>query len=196
MRLVKVMRDATKEITIDDFWAFVNLPENADRWFELDNGEIIEMAPPSALHVRIVGLIFAALHYYAKAHDLGFAFPDGCGYSLTNRKIVIPDVSFVAKNRLILPLPQLLPLSPDLAIEVVSPSEKELMVFEKARTYLLNDTKIVWVVFPENHSVYVCTLQADKKLVVDILDKSMTLSGGDVLPNFSLPVADIFPDDE
>lgn len=190
------MLDTTKPMTIDEFWAFVNLPENADRWFELNNAEVIETAPPSATHVRIVGLIFAALHYYAKAHDLGFAFPDGCGYCLTNRKIVIPDVSFVVKNRLILPLPKLLPFAPDLAVEVVSPSEKEVMIFEKARDYLLNGTKIVWVVFPENQSVYVCTLQADNKLVVDILYKEMTLNGGDVLPNFSLPVADIFPDDD
>ncbi|HRF97600.1 MAG TPA: Uma2 family endonuclease, partial [Aggregatilineales bacterium] len=131
-----------------------------------------------------------------KTNNLGFAFPDGCGYVLSKKRIVIPDVSFVAKSRLILPLPKLLPLAPDLAVEIISPSEKEMMVFEKARTYLLHGTKIVWVVFPDNKSVYVCTSATDDSLNVKIYDATMTLSGGDVLPNFSLPVADIFPEDE
>ncbi len=190
------MLDVTKSITIDEFWVFVNLPENADRRFELIEGDIIEMAPPSTWHVRIIGLIFAFLHHHVKTHHLGFAFPDGCGYALSKTRIMIPDVSFVTKSRLILPLPNLFPFAPDLAVEVISPSEKETAIFEKARTYLLHGTKIVWVVFPDNKSVYVCTPAMDDSLNVKIYDVTMTLNGGDVLPNFSLSVADIFLEDE
>ncbi|MCL4255071.1 MAG: Uma2 family endonuclease, partial [Anaerolineae bacterium] len=65
------MLDTTKMMTLEDYLAFVSLPENADKYFELNNGEIIEMPPPSSTHVRIVGYIFAYLLGYVELHDLG-----------------------------------------------------------------------------------------------------------------------------
>ncbi len=87
--------------------------------------------------------------------------------------------------------------APDLAVEVVSvKSEKEEDAFRKATRYLSNGTRMVWVVYHGDKTVYVCLPKADGGMTVDIFDSTMTLNGGDVLPDFSLPVADIFPEDE
>jgi len=201
MRLAKYMLDTTKPMTIDEFWAFVNLPENGDKRWELIDGLPVQkgggdnMAPSSKMNSLIALLIASYITPYVMSRKLGYVTGADGGY-LVGKNILEPDFGYISKARSGGLTGNFYDNAPDLAVEVISPSEKELMVVEKACTYLLNGTKIVWVVFPENWSVYGCTLQTDNKLVVDILDKNMTLSGGDVLPNFSLPVADIFPDDE
>lgn len=80
-------------------------------------------------------------------------------------------------------------------VEVVSPNDKEIYVFEKARSYLLAGTKMVWLIFPENQTVYVCTLASEHRMMVDRYEQNMTLSGGEILPHFSLEIARIFPNE-
>ncbi|MDX2078120.1 MAG: Uma2 family endonuclease [bacterium] len=86
--------------------------------------------------------------------------------------------------------------APDLAIEVISSRKNEKNKFIKAYRYLLNGTSIVWVVYPDDKVVYVCTLETNNSMNVQMFDETMTLTGGDVLPNFTLEVAKIFPNEE
>ncbi|MDX2078134.1 MAG: Uma2 family endonuclease [bacterium] len=188
-----MMLDVTKMMTVDEYMVFVSLPENDDKYFELNHGEIVEMTPPSALHVRITGIIFAYLFNYAEPQNLGFVFGDNCGYILSKWRLVIPDVSFVAKGRLSEPLPHLLPLAPDLAVEVISPSNTITEMNQKIEDYFKYGTKIVWLVYPEIKTVDVWHQLEDGTLTKHKFEIQDTLSGEDVLPNFTLPVAKIFP---
>jgi Uma2 family endonuclease len=190
------MLDTTKPITIDEFWAFVNLPENEDRRWELINGEIVEMAPSSKINSLIALLIATYLTPHIMKHKLGYVTGADGGY-LVGRSVLEPDFGYISKVRSGGLKGNFYENAPDLAVEVVSvKSEKEEDAFRKAHRYLSNGTRMVWVVYPDDKTVYVCIPDSDGGMKVNVFDVTMTLSGGDVLPDFSLPVADIFPEDE
>jgi Uma2 family endonuclease len=78
---------------------------------------------------------------------------------------------------------------PDLAVEVKSPSDSVRQLREKAEYYLQHGTRLVWLIFPAQRIIEVYTLDE-----VEILIEGDSLTGGDVLPGFSMPVADVFAD--
>jgi Uma2 family endonuclease len=183
-------------MTVDEFLEWVNLPENTDKRWELIEGVPVEMPPSSKINTVIEGIIITFLNYWVMERKLGYvSVPDG-GYRISSKSIFQPDVGYISKARAGGLDGTVFENSPDLAVEVVSPSENEKNTFIKAHRYLLNGTHIVWVVYPDDKVVYVCTLEANTSMNVQMFDETMTLTGGDVLPNFKLEVAKIFPDDE
>lgn len=105
-----------------------------------------------------------------------------------NRNARLPDVSFRAGNS---PLVRQgsVPEMPDLAVEVKSPDDKLKDMRAKARYYLANGTKLVWLVEP--HRRFVEVYSPDEELV---LLEDETLSGGTVLPGFQATVRELFQD--
>ncbi len=81
-----------------------------------------------------------------------------------------------------------LPFAPDLAVEVVSPSDSFADVETKARMWLTHGTRIVWVVEPDSRRVLIYELDRDRRELVESGD----LDGGDVLPGFKVSVAKLF----
>jgi Uma2 family endonuclease len=104
-----------------------------------------------------------------------------------------PDVAFVRADR----LPsrtspeyaKALRLAPDLAVEVVSPSQSRRDLAAKARLFLSFGTRLVWVVLPKQRQVDVFRLGSDKPTALGIDDM---LDGEDIVPSFSYPVAALF----
>jgi Uma2 family endonuclease len=190
------MLDVTKEITIDEYMVFVSLPENDGKYFELNHGEILEMTPPATIHSYVVMRVSNNLCNFVDENDLGFVFGDNTGYALSKWRLVLPDVSFVTKERLKHPLPDLIPFAPDLAVEVISPSNTVTEMNQKIEDYFKYGTKIVWLIYPETKTVDVWHSLADGTLTKHKFEIQDSLSGEDVIPNFSLPVAKIFPKDE
>jgi Uma2 family endonuclease len=187
------MLDTTKMMTIEEYLVFANLPENDGKYFELNNGEIIEMTPPATTHNYIVTRLVYLIYGFVEDNDLGFVFGDNNGYALSQWRLVIPDVSFVQKGKLDFPLPQIIPFAPDLAIEVISPSNTHREIANKIEDYLNYGTQMVWVVYPEDTVIDVIRSTGDGKTLKKRYGINDTVSGEDVLPNFSLPVAKIFP---
>jgi Uma2 family endonuclease len=182
--------------TLDDLRAIEALPENADKYFELINGEIHELATPSPLHNFIVAQIVFFLLAFVKANNLGYIFGDATSYTLSNGDELIPDASFISKERQALPLPSKFFIAPDLAIEVVSPSNREREMLDKAESYLQSGTRLVWVIYPQTQIVDAIRLTEQGKLSVQKIAFDGTLDGEDVLPGFKLAVRDIFPPQE
>lgn len=77
---------------------------------------------------------------------------------------------------------------PDLAVEVKSPDDSLRALRDKARYYLANGCRLVWLVLPDKQIIEVYT--ADKQP----LTEADTLTGGEVLPGFALPVRQVFAD--
>jgi Uma2 family endonuclease len=103
----------------------------------------------------------------------------------------VPDVAYVAKEHLPTDLADLFETfrrAPDLAVEVLSPDQPAGPFAAKIRFCLRHGVRLLWVVDPEGGTVRVFTPDDDERLLVP----GDTLDGGDVLPGFSLPVADIF----
>lgn len=182
----------SKTYTRDDLRALYALPENKDKLFELVNGVLIEVPPPKHIHQRIVALLNRALTAYLLQHDLGLLYPDNTGYDLPDGGVVMPDLSFVANERLIPPEMEM-DFAPDLAVEVVSPSNLPTEMRDKVRSFLASGTKQVWVIYPNEREIDVATLQADGSIAYKTYGMSDTLTGGNVLPGFTVAVAEIFP---
>lgn len=186
------VQEAKKVYTRDDLRALYELPGNEDKRFELIDGEIYEVPAASFLHSVIAKIIMKLLMLYAEPAGLGEVFPDGTGYDLPNGNSVLPDVSFIAADR----VPAYhgeLRIAPDLAVEVVSPSNTQDALRKKIKGYLESGTRRVWLVYPEDREILVYWQQDDGVTAYRTLGVNDMLSGEDVIPGFAVKVADVFP---
>jgi len=79
-------------------------------------------------------------------------------------------------------------LSPDLAVEVVSPTDSAAHIQAKVQEYLEAGTRLVWVVYPRTQTVVVYRPSGEAL----VLGEEDMLTGEDVLPGFACRVGDIF----
>jgi Uma2 family endonuclease len=177
-----------KLYTVEEFEEFLSRDENSERLFELINGEIVEKVPTEE-HSVAVGNIFSAFREFSKPKKLGrVGIEVRHGVEGDAYNDLIPDVAFTASERLLPVVKEgAVPHMPDIAVEVKSPRDSLKKMREKANYYLANGTKMVWLVYPEKRLVTVLTPTSE-----DILTENDTLTGGDVLPEFTLAVRDIF----
>lgn len=188
------VQEAKKIYTRDDLRALYGLPGNEDKQFELIDGEIHAVPAASFLHGVIAKIIMKLLMLYAEPAGLGEVFPDGTDYDLPNGSSVLPDVSFIAADR-IPPYHGELRIAPDLAVEVVSPSNTQDVLRKKIKGYLESGTRRVWLVYPEDREILVYWQQDDGITAYRTLGENDTLSGEDVIPGFAIKVAEVFPQD-
>jgi Uma2 family endonuclease len=182
------MTNQERLYTAEEFEQFINLPENQERWFELIDGEIVEV-PSNALSSKIAIIIAAALLMFVRPRKLGHVTGEQGGYVVGGERYA-PDVAYISKER----QPDLAddtynPNAPDLAVEVISSNRSSELASLRVKisNYLAAGT-VVWVVNPKTKRVEVHIHGRTVKTFreQDILD------GGDVLPGFTLPVKDIF----
>ncbi len=159
---------------------------------ELVRGELRVTPPAGGPHGRAATNLVLLLAFYLKGRGLGSLFADGVGYLLLElpRTIRCPDLSFVCAHRL--PMegigPGLLKLAPDLAVEVLSPSESASELEEKLDDYRACGTPLIWVVDPARRTVMIVASNAPARWLYE----ADTLDGGDVVPGFSCGVAELF----
>jgi len=177
-----------KRVTAEEFEHFVELPENSERLFELIGGEIVEV--PSNPYSSKLGMRFGRhIGNFVDENDLGHVTGEQGGYMVSGERYA-PDVGFISKQRQPeLPRKGYNPLAPDLAVEVVSPTDREDRLSIKIANYLAAGT-VVWVARPEYKEVEVYVPGQPVKIV----DMNGELDGGSVLPGFRLAVKDIFRD--
>ncbi|MBL8163283.1 MAG: Uma2 family endonuclease [Anaerolineae bacterium] len=177
-------------ITVDQFAVFLKRPENRERRFELIHGEIVERVELIMMRGLVMGHLVGWLYQYLKSHDqagrAGIAV-DYCvpGDRYNFRTI---DVSHRAGQTPVV-TQGCVGGMPDFAAEVKTLDMSFPVLREKARYYLTNGTRLVWLVIPEKRLVEVYTPDDEQ-----VLTESDVLSGGDVLPGFTLPVRDVFVD--
>lgn len=158
---------------------------------ELVRGELRVSPPPGAPHGVAGGNLLMLLFAHVVPRKLGRVFGDGFGYQLVQipHTVRIPDTSFVRADRWPAEVGRgLIKFAPDLAIEILSPSETASDLQEKIDDYQLSGTTLLWVLDPVRRSVTVVAHNAPLKQ----LHEGDTLSGGDVLPDFSCSVAELF----
>jgi len=183
--------DPVKPIA-EQFELLINAPENADKWFEMIRGVIYEVVMPTPIHAFIASLIYRLIANFLDTHPLGFAYADGCMFYMPNGDDVIPDAAFVSKERLSI-IPARYEIAPDLAVEVISPSNKPDDMLSKIESYIECGTRLVWAVYPEEKLVRVWRPDGKGRASVQKLNITGILDGEDVLPSFTVAVKDIFP---
>lgn len=184
------MTDRAKLYTVDEFEQFIDLPENADRRFELIDGEIVEKLPTEE-HSAVAGNIYAALRAFVNPRKMGRVLFE-VRHRLPNDhdNSYVPDVEFTRAERVKPLVTQgAVPQLPDLAVEVKSPSDRLPAMRRKALYYLDNGVQLVWLVYPDTQRIEVLGVDTLKTLIMgDVLD------GGDVIPGFVMPVESVFAD--
>ena len=179
---------------VEAFWRFVCQPENADGYFELIDGEIIEMAPPGGEHGTIAGGIYYFFRRFDPQHKLGIPTVEAGYYSPSRRDILLaPDAAFTRIERAPDPFPRTwIPVMPDIAVEVKSPSNTLAALRGKAAIYLQHGTKIVWIINPIQRTAEVHRLGASGDMERETIGADGALSGEEVLPGFTLELAALF----
>jgi Uma2 family endonuclease len=169
----------------------LRLPDDGCR-YELIRGELRRMPPAGSEHGAIAINIGVVIGQFVKTHGLGVVFGAETGFKLASDPDTVraPDLAFVRRER-IPPegMPQgCWPGAPDLAVEVVSPSDTYTAVEEKVREWLDAGTRLVLVVTPRTRTV---TMHASQTQVTRLTESDL-LTGGEVLPGFSCRVAELF----
>jgi Uma2 family endonuclease len=178
----------TKLMTADEL---LRLPRGRFR-HELVKGELRQMSPAGHNHGRIVMEIAVPLGQYVKSKQLGRVYAAETGFKIQSSPDTVraPDVAFVRQERVqeVGSTTGYWIGAPDLAVEVVSPNDTVSEVEEKVAEWLEARTGMVWVVSPKLKTVTVYRSLTD---IVTLTEKDM-LDGGEVVPGFQIPVADIF----
>src|SRR5437899_3336415 len=103
-----------RTFTADDFWEFASKPENADRFLELIDGEIVELAASSTVPSIITAEVIRFVGNHVRQHDLGYITSAEGGYVLSPKDVLAPDVGFIAKGRVEKLPDRFFPGAPDL----------------------------------------------------------------------------------
>jgi Uma2 family endonuclease len=169
---------------------FDRLEEPDELSYELDEGELVVMTKPRPLHNRIAASLDFELRSYLKTHPVGEVFnPDNLFVLGPNIKRA-PDVSFLRAERAKQIDPNTdIPGAPDLAVEVVSPTDTVPALRRKIRQYFAAGAQCVWVVYPETREVEVWREAAKPRIVLQETD---LLEAPDLLPDFSLRIGALF----
>ena len=161
------------------------------RRYELIRGELIELSPAGFDHEYIALNVGSILREFVKPRRLGLAVTEP-GFIIASNPDTVraPDAAFVAAHR----LPEgrrptgYLRMAPDIAVEVVSPSDREREVRDKALDWLAAGSRLVWVLYPSTRSVTVYRSETD----VTTVDSDQILDGAPVLDGFSVYVTELF----
>ena len=155
--------------------------------YEYVKGKLIPMAPPTMEHGEISMSLSLLLGIHIQENQLGRLYPADTDFKLGDR-LVKPDIAFVSTARLPENKRQASPVAPDLAVEVVSPTDIQYRVTEKAFAYLDAGTRLVWVIEPVAKTVTVYRSKTDIKTLLC----EDTLTGEDVVEGFSCQVVELF----
>ncbi|MEX2170982.1 MAG: Uma2 family endonuclease [Pirellulales bacterium] len=179
----------TTLVTADELLA---MPTGMGKRYELLAGELREMLPSGWRHGKVASRLNARLDTYVEEHDLGVVFGAETGFRLASDPDTVraPDVSFISKQNMPEREPNdgFWPGAPDLAVEVLSPSDRTGEVNEKTDFWLSAGCKAVWVVDPKRKTVTIYSSQAD----VQVKTADEVLQGDPVVPGFSCAVAELF----
>ncbi|MCY4146839.1 MAG: Uma2 family endonuclease [Chloroflexi bacterium] len=170
-------------------------PELTDRrWYMID-GEVFDMSPVMQMHGLLAIRLGAYLMLYADEHNLGEVTTEVGHYPPGDRRTLLaPDVAFTTHARIKQTAPdEFVPLMPDLAVEIASPSDSLAQLRRKAQIYLNNGARLVWIVLPDQRGVDVCRSAVGARLDIEFVGADGALAGEEVLPGFELALSRLFP---
>ena len=182
------MTTTTQPVTAEEL---LNMPDDGFR-YELIRGELRKMPPAGHIHGEYALSIGASLQTHAKANGLGKTYAAETGFRLESDPdhVRAPDAAFVRRDRAeeAREAPGFFPGPPDVAVEVISPTDRYTEVEEKVADWLAAGTLAVIVVDPRRRTVKVHRSPTD----VVALTESDVLSVGEVVPGWQMAVRDIF----
>jgi Uma2 family endonuclease len=168
----------------------------ADESYEVVNGELVAMHAVGFLHGIVAGNVYRILYEFAMQHRLGYVVGGSLIYVLeqdSDGKIIhsrIPDASFIRRLPEGFDLRRPIPHAPDLAVEVVSPSDSAEELHDKIHDYLSRETEEVWVLYTESKEVY--QYRRDDPDIVRVYRGEQVIEAESLFPGSRFVVQDFF----
>ena len=159
---------------------------------ELIRGEFIPKMPAGEEHGAIVVNLAGFLREVVRPNRLGRLVASDSGVRVESNPDTVrePDIAFISSERRPqgTSVPGYTEIPPDLVVEVVSPSDRQPAINDKARMWVDAGVRLVWVLWPETKMIEIHRAGEP----VTTLREADTLTGMDVIPQFTCPVRDIF----
>jgi Uma2 family endonuclease len=174
---------SAKAVSVDEY-----LANPAYEHHEYVAGEIVERNLGSIKHSRVQALCTMELVEYFKTNPIGFACTElHCRMTIQGEvRFRLPDICAVLTREAL--TSEYLDRAPDVAVEILSPSDALSEQLGKFEDYFANGTRLGWLILPEEHSVIVLTPNA----APHVLGPGQVVGGGELLPGFALPVDELF----
>lgn len=160
----------------------------SDARFELVQGELVPMSPVGGQHGYLVIRLGSRLENFVEKHKIGWVGTE-TGFVLSHNPDVVraSDIHFLTNKRE-RPRSGFYEGAPDLAAEILSPSDKASEVLGKVKEYLSAGTRLVWVLDPQGKTVMAYLPSGNAHLY----SGDQQVSGEEVLPGFSFRCGDLF----
>lgn len=162
-----------------------------DSLYEVIDGRVTELPPMGTYPVEVATRLSAALDLFARGHGIGRILNEAL-YRIDARNQKRPDVSFITYEKWPkarrTPKAQPWQMVPDLAIEVVSETDRAGDVLGKVRDYFRAGVRVVWLVYPDLEVIHLF----DSFQQIRVLTVGDDLDGGALIPGFRLPLAELF----
>jgi Uma2 family endonuclease len=157
--------------------------------YEIVGGDV-HVSPAGLQHGDLNVRLTVKLALFVQQHRLGHVFDSSTGFRMPGGNLRAPDVCFVAQGRL--PAGRLPKgfgeLAPDLVVEVLSPDASPREVLDKVGEYLSAGARMIWIIDPKTESAVVYRSLTQ----IGQVTKDGALDGEDLLPGFTLPLAELF----
>jgi Uma2 family endonuclease len=163
------------------------MPDDDSVRYELDEGELIEMPPAEWHHSCCEASIIRILGAFSHANKLGRVNAWDGGFRLKDDTVRAPDVAFVRQER-IGQIRGYFPGAPDLAVEIISPSDTFRQLMRKVKQYFAAGTHTVWIVDPDRKEVQILEATGADRL----LQRDDPIEAPELLPGFSVPISEFF----
>ncbi len=175
--------------TEEDLWALAGHSKR----YELVLGDLFMKSAATPVQGRLASRLTVSLAGCVEKQVLGEVYTGQPGFKLQSgavQTVRAPYIAFVSQERI--PSPEeesgFWALAPDLAVEIISPSETAQMVQDKVQDYLMAGVRLIWLVYPKSKTV------VEYKSATEIrhLGINESLEGGDVIPGFRYSLKRLF----
>jgi Uma2 family endonuclease len=159
---------------------------------ELVDGTLVEKTV-GWLESLIAVNLTRALANFVREHRLGVVAGTDATLRMKLGNIRLPDVTFISVNDLPggeVPTEAVPTLPPTLAAEVISEGNTKAEMRKKLREYFDSGSQMVWMLYPKTRTIAIFREPTDEP--TQVLNETEVLEGGDVVPGFRIPVADLF----
>lgn len=178
-----------KLLTAEEFFWLPDLPE----WCELLDGKVVELMPPGFEHNDVLATLMLRMGLHVSERRLGKVLPGDTGIILRRNpdRVRGPDIAFFAADRVPPKAARrgFVDVIPDLVVEIISPTDRPGAVRQKLDEWLRVGVRLVVSVNPVQK-----TIRLERPGWNVLLHEGEILNCAPVLPDFSMPVAELFAD--
>lgn len=181
----------SKLMTAEEFYDFANRPENRDRHFELEEGEVVEVSRPGERHGVVCGNANGILWSYTRQRKKGYICSNDTGLVLEREPDTVrgPDISLYMESRKFDELEKKWPKRlPKLIVEVLSPNDRQGKMQKRINKFLEKGVAMAWLLDPDAETLTIF-LPNRQPIVLEGDEEVAGLKG---LPDFRCKVSEFF----